>query len=347
MRKTSFVLLTCLLVVLLLAACSGSMLKGPSTDVSAQTSSVVSSRGDEREATRNVTDAANSTTDAAVLVKTDFSMDDVEPYAGVPSVEVNDDAPFFSDGDFARTAFEQYAPLDRLGRCGVAFALIGRETMPAAERGSIGMVRPSGWHTTRYDDLVEGNYLFNRCHLIAYQLAGENDNERNLITGTRTMNVQGMLPYENRVAAYVESTGNHVLYRSTPWFEGDELVARGVLLEAASVEDRGAGLSFCAWCYNVEPGVEIDYATGESRLAQESATPLAPEVQGASEGASATEEAPNPDVRTYVLNKNTHKFHYPDCSSVADMAEHNKWVFEGTREEVANMGFEPCKRCNP
>lgn len=197
-----------------------------------------------------------------------FGLAMVPSYAGEPSVQVNGNVPFFTADDLARGAFEEYSPLDRLGRCGVAFALVGRETMPTEERGSIGMVKPSGWHTVRYDGLVDGNYLYNRCHLIGYQLAGENANERNLITGTRSMNVTGMLDYENRVADYVERTGNHVLYRSTPVFSGDELVARGVLLEAQSVEDGGLGVRFCVWCYNVEPGVEIDYATGESRLAE-------------------------------------------------------------------------------
>ena len=254
-------------------------------------------------------------------------------YAGKPSVEVNGNVPYFTDGELARGAFEEYSPLDRLGRCGVAFALIGRETMPTEERGSIGMVKPSGWHTVRYDGLVDGNYLYNRCHLIGYQLAGENANERNLITGTRTMNAVAMLACEERVAAYVERTGNHVLYRSTPVFEGDDLVARGVLLEAQSVEDGGAGLRFCMWCYNVEPGIEIDYATGDSRLVEEASSPEQPVSESV--------------TQSYILNKNTRKFHVPNCSSVGSMAAHNKEYFEGTREQAIERGFTPCQRCNP
>lgn len=171
----------------------------------------------------------------------------------------------FSEDDMQRESFEEYSDLDSLGRCGQAYALIGTETMPDEDRGSIGQIKPSGWHTVRYDDLIDGKYLYNRCHLIGFQLAGENANEKNLITGTRYMNVDGMLPFENQVADYVETTGNHVLYRVTPVFEGDELVARGVQMEALSVEDDGQGVAFNVFVYNVQPGVDIDYQTGESQ----------------------------------------------------------------------------------
>lgn len=321
MRKSLVASMLAMLVALLCAAvCSSAPVKGSLVDVGSASPS---------------TSSAVSSSSAAVSGAA-FDLAEVPPYAGKPSVEVNGNVPYFTADDLARGAFEEYSPLDRLGRCGVAFALVGRETMPTEPRGSIGMVKPSGWHTVRYDGLVDGSYLYNRCHLIGFQLAGENANERNLITGTRTMNEIGMLEFEDRVADYVEQTGSHVLYRSTPVFSGDELVARGVLLEAQSVEDGGAGLRFCAWCYNVEPGVEIDYATGESRLAEEAA-PAAEEPAPASE----------PVTTSYVLNKNTRKFHRPDCSSVRDMAEHNKEYFEGTREQAIERGFVPCKRCNP
>ena len=216
-------------------------------------------------------------------------------------------------------------------------ALVGPETMPTEERGSIGMVKPSGWHTVRYDDLVDGRYLYNRCHLIAYQLTGENANTRNLVTGTRYMNMEGMLSYENDVADYVERTGNHVIFRAEPVFEGDELVCRGVHLEALSYEDGGAGLSYNVFCYNVQPGVGIDYATGESwRTAPEPA----PEPEPAEDPAASAEV-------TYILNVNTDKFHLPGCSSVKQMSEKNKREFTGTREEAIAQGFDPCKRCNP
>lgn len=204
--------------------------------------------------------------DAAVTLGT------LPAYDGNPYVELDGNQPAFTEEEKAGTAsYETYASLDLLGRCGPAEACVGQELMPTEERGAIGMVKPSGWHTVRYDGVVDGKYLYNRCHLIGYQLTGENANERNLITGTRYLNVEGMLPFENQVADYVEETGNHVLYRTTPVFKGLELVARGVQIEAWSVEDGGAGVCFNVYCYNVQPGVEIDYATGESCLAEENA----------------------------------------------------------------------------
>ena len=188
----------------------------------------------------------------------------IPQYAGSAYVEINGNIPFFQESDITTTAYEEYSPLDRLGRCGPAMACLGRETMPTEERGEIGMIRPSGWHTVRYDDLIEDKYLYNRCHLIAYMLAGENDNELNLITGTRYMNTEGMLPFEIEVADYIFKTGNHVLYRVTPCFSDNDLVAMGVLMEAYSVEDNGRGLSFNVFVFNIQPGVIIDYRTGNS-----------------------------------------------------------------------------------
>lgn len=189
----------------------------------------------------------------------------IPPYSGYAFVEVNGNVPYFSDSDKERTdVFETYSNLDSLGRCGVAYANICKEIMPTEARGAIGSVKPTGWHTVKYNDIIDGNYLYNRCHLIGYQLAGENANTKNLITGTRYLNVVGMLPLENAVDDYVDSTGNHVIYRVTPMFTGNELVARGVLMEAYSVEDGGNGIQFCYYCYNVQPGIGIDYATGES-----------------------------------------------------------------------------------
>lgn len=190
---------------------------------------------------------------------------DVPTYSGTPYTEINGNIPLFTNEDKTVESFEYYSDLDSLGRCGPAFTNISKEIMPTEERGPIGMVKPSGWHTVKYPDIIEDLYLYNRCHLIGYQLSGENANERNLITGTRYMNVQGMLPFENQVADYVKETGNHVLYRVTPRFTENNLVADGVLMEAYSVEDEGAGISFCVFVYNVQPGIEIDYATGESK----------------------------------------------------------------------------------
>ncbi len=198
-------------------------------------------------------------------IEASVALEDIPAFSGEPYVTLNDNRPCFSENDDTLEPFETYSELDELGRCGVAYANICQEIMPTEKRGDIGMIKPSGWHTVRYDDLVEGKYLYNRCHLIGYQLAGENANEKNLITGTRYLNVKGMLPFENEVADYVEQTNHHVLYRVTPIFEGNNLVAKGVRMEAFSVEDKGKGVSFHVFVYNYQPGVKIDYLTGESQ----------------------------------------------------------------------------------
>lgn len=195
---------------------------------------------------------------------------EISVFGEQPYEIVNDNVPYFTEEDLVTESYEEYAELDALGRCGVCIANIGPDLMPTEERGPIGHVRPSGWNQEKYPGLVDGNYLYNRCHLIGYQLAGENDNVQNLITGTRYLNTEGMLPFENKVAEYVKETGNHVLYRVTPVFEGNNLLASGVLIEAKSVEDDGAGIEFCVYCYNVQPGVTIDYRDGSNWLAEES-----------------------------------------------------------------------------
>lgn len=192
-----------------------------------------------------------------------FANEAIPEYSGNPYVELNGNVPYFTDEELSTTAFELYSELDSLGRCGACYANICKEIMPTEERGSIGMVKPTGWHTVKYDCITD-RYLYNRCHLIGYQLAGENANEKNLITGTRYLNVDGMLPFENEVADYVDETDNHVLYRVTPVFSDDNLVASGVIIEAKSVEDKGAGLQFNVYCYNVQPGISIDYIDGQS-----------------------------------------------------------------------------------
>ncbi len=267
---------------------------------------------------------------------TSVDLASVPVYEGSPYVELYGNAPQFSNADKARASFEEYSDLDALGRCGTAFALVGTETMPTEKRGSIGMVKPSGWHTVRYDGLVDGNYLYNRCHLIGYQLAGENANTKNLITGTRYLNVVGMLPFEDEVADYVDRTSNHVLYRVTPVFEGSNLVASGVQMEAWSVEDGGAGVSFNIYCYNVQPGVNIDYATGSSSRVEEGT--------GESEAQDGTQDAAED---SYVLNTSSKKFHKPSCSSVGRMKDANKQEFTGTRQELIDKGYSPCGNCNP
>ncbi len=193
-------------------------------------------------------------------------LNDIPAFSSSPYVEFNGNVPLFTDADMTTDSYEKYADLDYLGRCGETMACIGRDLMPTEDRESISSVYPSGWVNKQYD-FVDGKYLYNRCHLIGFQLTGENANKENLITGTRYMNVEGMLPFENMVADYIKDTGNHVLYRVTPIFQGNELVARGVLMEAKSVEDNGAGIEFCVYVYNNQPGVEIDYLTGESKAA--------------------------------------------------------------------------------
>lgn len=196
--------------------------------------------------------------------KISFNLDEIPEFSNEPYVMIHENLPFFEESDKTTTAFENYSQLDDLGRCGVAYANICKEIMPSEKRGEIGNIKPTGWHTVRYDDLVEGKYLYNRCHLIGYQLAGENANEKNLMTGTRYFNVVGMLPFENQVASYVEETNHHVLYRVTPIFEGNNLIANGVQMEAFSVEDEGEGICFNVYIYNQQPGIKINYLTGES-----------------------------------------------------------------------------------
>ena len=258
-----------------------------------------------------------------------FDLSQVPAYSGEPYVVVNNNIPFFKDSDLTTEAFEKYSDLDSLGRCGAAYANVCQEIMPTEKRGAIGMVKPTGWQTVKYD-WVDGKYLYNRCHLIGYQLSGENANEKNLITGTRYLNVDGMLPFENLVADYVHETDHQVLYRVTPVFENSNLVASGVLMEAQSVEDDD--VLFCVYCYNVQPKVTIDYATGESH---------------ASEDTNIQETSQSTGEQTYIVNENTKKFHLPSCSSVKDMNSGNKREFTGDRQELLDEGYSACKTCHP
>ena len=258
-------------------------------------------------------------------------VEDVPEYSGEPYVEINGNQPEFEEYELTAVAFEDYSELDELGRCGEAEACVGEETMPTEERESIREVTPSGWENKQYD-IVDGGYVYNRCHLIGYQLTGENANEENLITGTRYMNTEGMLPFENAVAEYVHETENHVMYRVTPVFEGDNLVASGVQMEAESVEDDGEGVCFNVYVYNVQPDITIDYATGANWA----------DADGGNSGAGQASEE-----QTYILNKNTKKFHDPDCSGVDDIKKKNKKEFFGTRDELIEDGYEPCGRCRP
>lgn len=299
------------------------------------------------------------------------SLDAIPAYDGKAYVAVNNNEPFFTDSDMITTAFENYSDLDSLGRCGVAYANICKDIMPTEERGKIGMIKPSGWHTVKYD-VIKDRYLYNRCHLIGYQLAGENANPKNLITGTRYLNVEGMLPFENLVADYVNNTGNHVLYRVTPMFSGSNLVANGVLIEAKSVEDNGGGILFNVYCYNVQPGVGINYENGDSWLdgttpQKQSAQTDTPKNEGSqsSDGSGAGESgssssttesassgsdssaAENSDADSSNSETMVHitatgkKYHRAGCRTL------KKSDTEVTLDEAKSMGLSPCGICNP
>lgn len=299
------------------------------------------------------------------------SIDAIPAYDGKAYVAVNNNEPFFTDSDMTTTAFENYSDLDSLGRCGVAYANICRDIMPTEERGKIGMIKPSGWHTVKYD-VIKDRYLYNRCHLIGYQLAGENANPKNLITGTRYLNVEGMLPFENLVADYVNNTGNHVLYRVTPMFSGSNLVANGVLIEAKSVEDNGGGILFNVYCYNVQPGVGINYENGDSWLdgtapQEQSVQTDTPQNEGSQSSAgsgagesgssgsttgsassgsdsSAAENsaADSSNSETMVhITATGKKYHRAGCRTL------KKSDTEVTLDEAKSMGLSPCGICNP
>ncbi len=268
---------------------------------------------------------------ADVATYSSFDMSAVPEYSGRLYTLINSNEPFFTEGDMTTKAFESYSELDSLGRCGTAYANICLEIMPTEPRGNISSVKPTAWQHVEYD-FVDGRSLYNRCHLIAHSLAGEDANEKNLITGTRAMNAEAMVPFENMVADYVKETGNHVLYRVTPVFEGANLLASGVLMEGYSVEDGGEGIEFCVFCYNVQPGVEIDYANGKSRVAE-------------SEGSVSFSSADT--VETYVLNTKTMKFHLPGCSNIAEITEANKKEVTCRRGDLIDEGYVPCGGCKP
>lgn len=279
-----------------------------------------------------------------------FEYASVPAYTGSPYTEVNGNVPYFGANEYSTKSFEKYGSLDYLGRCTIAYACLGRDIMPTEDRGSIGQVKPSGWQTVKYDN-IDGKYLYNRCHLIGFQLSGENANTSNLITGTRYLNVTGMLPFENMTADYIKETGNHVMYRVTPVFVGNELVARGVLMEAYSVEDKGDGVCFNVFCYNVQPDIQIDYADGSSQYTPSNGTEVqSPTVTSAPPQQTPVTQAPtiqNQQTAAYILNTNTKIFHYPSCSYVKKMKESNKKSFSGIRSEVIAQGYKPCGHCHP
>lgn len=257
-----------------------------------------------------------------------ISLDNIPEFSGSPYIVINDNLPFFTEDEYTTNSYETYSELDRLNRCGVVMASIGKDLMPTEEREAIGQVKPSGWHTVKYD-WVDGKYLYNRCHLLGFQLTGENANERNLITGTRYLNVEGMLPFENMVADYIKETDNHVLMRVTPIFKEDNLVASGVLMEALSMEDSGNGICFNVYCYNVQPGVKINYASGISDI-DENYTLKKEDYEN--EG-------------SFILNTNSKKVHRKECSNIKSIKDKNKETYFGNIDVLLENGYDTCNDC--
>ena len=375
LRKTAAIALCELLAIAtIFTGCASTDLAG--TEGAGQTAGAVVASEDSSGAlgSKDTADAGKPQ-DELVNNNSYVSLDAIPAYNGKAYVAVNNNEPFFTDSDMTTTAFENYSDLDSLGRCGVAYANICRDIMPTEERGKIGMIKPSGWHTVKYD-VIKDRYLYNRCHLIGYQLAGENANPKNLITGTRYLNVEGMLPFENLVADYVNNTGNHVLYRVTPMFSGSNLVANGVLIEAKSVEDNGGGILFNVYCYNVQPGVGINYENGDSWL--DGTTPQEQSAQtgaaqnegsqssdGSQAGASAGDTGSSGSITgSAASGSNTS----PAENSVSDSSNSKTMVHitatgkkyhragcrtlkksdtEVTLDEAKSMGLSPCGICNP
>ena len=340
MKKLKFLLANIILAgVLVLGGCAdagdssqSSSSKETTTQESASSEDQNTNAEDSSDDTSAQADSGNtagSDTAGKTKAKTSaVSTSKIPKYSGSPYIKVHNNVPFFKKSDLTKKVFEKYSKLDALGRCRTAYANVCKATMPTEKRGRIGMVKPSGWHTVKYNN-VDGKYLYNRCHLIGYQLTAENANESNLMTGTRYLNVDGMLPFENMVADYVKETNNHVLYRVTPIYTDENLLADGVLMEAESVEDKGKGISYCVYVYNVQPGIKINYETGDS-----SAKNSRRSGQSSAKG-------------TYIINENTNKFHKPDCRSVKMMKDKNKKKYTGKRSELIRSGYEPCKNCNP
>lgn len=329
------------LSLMLIIACllTGCTTTENSANATKQTSSIEDTIEEGREVVNDVINDAISDDNNDEHPYLDSSCRElgVKEFTTEPYVNVNNGVPFFTDEEKTTEVFEIYAELDELGRCGVAYANICQEIMPTEDRGAIGQVKPSGWQTVKYD-IVDGKYLYNRCHLIGFQLAGENANNKNLITGTRYLNIDGMLGHENMIAEYVKETNNHVLYRVTPLYRDDNLVASGVLMEAYSVEDNGEGIQFCIYAYNVQPGVKIDYATGKSALIGDDIVVEESVLKNYTE---------NPDGTIYTVNIESKKFHYEDCGLAIKTKDENKESYNGTVDWLLDNGYTACGRCKP
>lgn len=356
-KLTKMLLIPILCLSTLIGCSSASTAVSSSTQSgTAQTESVGSNNDGSSSSSETSSSAKDGQSQQAV------SLSDIPAFSDKAYIAINNNVPYFTDSDYTTTSFETYSDLDSLGRCGVAYANVGKDLMPTEERGAIGQVKSTGWQTIKYDN-VDGKYLYNRCHLIGYQLTAENANEKNLITGTRYLNIDGMLSFENMIADYVKETGNHVLYRVTPIFEGNNLVASGVLMEGKSVEDKGAGICFNVYAYNNQPGITINYADGTSSSSSSSAaTSSASSSSSSSSTQNKTSSSSNTNSNststqstqsqttsnaTYVLNTDSHKFHKPTCSSAKKINSANRQDFSGTRDAVIAQGYDACKICNP
>ena len=297
---------------------------------------------EDGQATNNLNESTNnflSSSNASATIS------DIPAYSGKAYIEINENKPNFSASDLTTTSFEKYSPLDELGRCGVAFANVGTDIMPTSERESISSVKPTGWQTVKYDS-ISGKYLYNRCHLIGFQLTAENANELNLITGTRYLNVDGMLPFENMVADYVKETNNHVLYRVTPVFEGNDLVAKGVQIEAMSVEDNGEGIEFNVFIYNVQPGITIDYSTGNSALGENTIIDSDSSNSNTSNQSNENTSSQPSSTETTVIRGNSKSkiYHCPGQRDYENMADSEYLVTFNSENEAITAGYRKAKR---
>ncbi len=345
-RMTAFLLPLFLTgMMLLFSGCSGEI-PSNSTDEQPGGGNVAADfQNDTENGSSKVKAAGGSLQLASPSGPAAVTPDSIPQYTGEPFAVINGNVPSFSESDFTDLSFETYSELDSLGRCGVAYANVGTDLMPTEKRESIGQIKPSGWQTVKYDN-VDGKYLYNRCHLIGYQLTAENANRQNLITGTRYFNVEGMLPFENMAADYVKETGGHVLYRVTPIFEGNNLVASGVQMEACSVEDGGEEVCFNVFVFNVQPGISIDYATGNSWLTDGEESQSSPSLQNS--GASYSEVSQGSDVSQTegVIRGNAKSkiYHCPGQASYDDMADSKYLVTFNTEQEAQDAGYRKAKK---
>lgn len=369
-KKTAIALCELLAIATIFTGCASTDLSGTEGAGHAAGAVVASEDSSGALGSKDTADAGKPQ-DELVNNNSYVSLDAIPAYDGKAYVAVNNNEPFFMDSDMTTTAFENYSDLDSLGRCGVAYANICKDIMPTEERGKIGMIKPSGWHTVKYD-VIKDRYLYNRCHLVGYQLAGENANPKNLITGTRYLNVEGMLPFENLVADYVNNTGNHVLYRVTPMFSDSNLVANGVLIEAKSVEDNGGGILFNVYCYNVQPGVGINYENGDSWLdgttPQEQSAQTGAAQNGGSQSSTGSEAGESGSSGSITGSAASGSDTSPAENSVSDSSNSKTMVHitetgkkyhragcrtlkksdtEVTLDEAKSMGLSPCGICNP